>query len=446
MDAKKFLEGDNKKVAIAFGVLALIAIVGVVAIYSAYHSHKPNAANYQAQKSKNSGAGVETESIFRFTTDTKRNEGLEDIKSEVGELKSMIGTLVKENATLKQGMKSDSSEAKGAPISKQNQSQNTGTSFDISNVPPPPADYSSDDSDQKGGNKRVTPVQPKPIKPSGPDIEVFSTKATEVTEKAKPALVLPIGSVIKSYMLTGVIASPANTALRSVTGGGGVGGATGGSMGGNGGGGFGSGSGAGMGGGSVSAQNMGTPFAARIKGDSILPNGFTVAELNDCFLVGSAKADLSQSRAMVIGKKISCIKPNGEIYTADFTAFGQDEDGITGLAGKVVFKASSALARTFAAGILGGLGQALAPQPMQSFNSNATNGQSQNYQVPNMQYLFGSSFGNGVASASTLLAKYYLAFAEQMMPVIEVPNATPVTWILTEELVFTSKTNPANKK
>ena len=63
-----------------------------------------------------------------------------------------------------------------------------------------------------------------------------------------------------------------------------------------------------------------------------------------------------------------------------------------------------------------------------------------------MQYLFGSSFGNGVASASTLLAKYYLAFAEQMMPVIEVPNATPVTWILTEELVFTSKTNPANKK
>ncbi len=432
MDTKKILEGDNKKVAIAFGVLALIAIVGIIAIYSAYHNHKPNTANYQAQKNKNSGAGVETESIFRFTTETKRNEGLEDIKTEVGELKSAITALMKENQTLKQGSKNNDSQTKGAPMAQDNQSSKSA--FDPNNVPPPPANYSADDLEQKQSFKPVSPT--KVIKNSGPDIEIFSNKVAEVAEKPKPALVLPIGSVIKSYMLTGVIASPANTSLRSVTGGG-AGGSTGGAVG--------SGSGA-MGGAAISAQNMGTPFAARIKGDSILPNGFSVAELNDRFLVGSAKADLSQSRAMVIGKKISCIKPNGEIYTADFAAFGQDEDGITGIAGKVVFKASSALARTFAAGILGGLGQALAPQPMQSFNSNATNGQQQNYQVPNMQYLFGSSFGNGVASASTLLAKYYLAFAEQMMPVIEVPNATPVTWILTDELVLTSKINPANKK
>lgn len=428
MDLSKFLEGEKKYAAIGFAAVGLVAIIGGYLIYSHEQTKKVNVSSYQEQKNKNSGAGVDANSIFRFTTDTKRNEGLEDVKTEITELKSKIAEVLKENSSLKQQAKGPDT---GVPITSSgpiNTPQSTGQPPGTTTAMPPPIDYkavdSQSDSDALGGGVNA-PKKKAPI--GGPGISFYSDKPAETPAKQKPLLVLPTLSVLKSYMLTGVIASPANTSLKTSAS----------SMGGT----------SGMGGSvnsmgsgdTIAAKNFGTPFSARIKGDAILPNGFVVSELNDCFLLGGAKADMSQSRAMLIAHKITCIKPNGEIITSDINAFGQDEDGITGIAGKVVFKASSALARSFAAGLVGGLGAALAPQPVASYNSNASNGQSQTYQVPNAQYLFGSSLGNGASQASTLLAKYYLNFAEQMMPVIEVPNGTPVTWILTDDLVMAKK-------
>ena len=69
-----------------------------------------------------------------------------------------------------------------------------------------------------------------------------------------------------------------------------------------------------------------------------------------------------------------------------------------------------------------------APQAQQSFT------------VPNPGYLAGTAVGQGINHAATELSQFYLHFAKETFPVVEVTAGTRVTWILKESLVLKKRT------
>ena len=190
---------------------------------------------------------------------------------------------------------------------------------------------------------------------------------------------------------------------------------------------------------SQSANSVGAPFVTRLKGDAILPNGWRVADLGDCYLGGSATAVLSAERAYAIADQLSCVKPNGEVYEGAVKAYALDVDGTLGLACKVVSKQGSLLMQAALTGMVSGIGAALSPSTIPTYNSNGSNGSTQSYQYPNVGAVAATSAGAGVQQASAQLSKFYLQYASEVFPVCEVVSTTRATWVLREAVVLTRR-------
>jgi conjugal transfer pilus assembly protein TraB len=227
--------------------------------------------------------------------------------------------------------------------------------------------------------------------------------AVKRKEDAPQLLTLPINSALESVMLTGINAR-SNSA----------GGAASGTI--------------------LSANNVGAPFVSKIKGNAILPNGWKVSDFNDCFISGTGIAILSSERANVIANVMSCIDKRGNVYEAKVKAYGVDLDGIQGIAGRVVTKQGSLLAKTALAGVASGLGSAFSPTALPSYNQNAQSGDRQGIQYPNPNLIAGSALGGGISEAGRALSRFYLDYAKEMFPVIEVNAGTRITWILQESV------------
>jgi len=231
--------------------------------------------------------------------------------------------------------------------------------------------------------------------------EPTAAKEEEAVARPIPGPVIPVNSALEAVMLSGVNARQAGAVAGAV--------------------------------GSVtSANNVGAPFVSKIKGSAILPNGWKLSDLGDCLLGGSAVAVLSTGRAYAIADNISCIGADGELWESPIKAYGLDVDGTLGLAGKVVSKQGSLLLQAALTGMASGLGTALSPTALPSYNSNATSGSTQGYQLPNASYVAGSAVGTGVNSATSQLSKFYLEYAREVFPVVEVVSGTRITWVLKE--------------
>lgn len=255
-----------------------------------------------------------------------------------------------------------------------------------------------------------------PPLPSAPPAAVRPTlvidKPAPTTASAadsRPDPTFPIYSGIEAVMLSGVNARP-------------------------------SGSNGGPAGSVTRAIDVGAPFVSRVKGATIMPNSWKSSDLENCFIGGSATAVLSAERAYAISDKISCVFKNGEIYEGDIQAYGLDVDGNLGLAGKVVNKQGSMLMQAALTGMAAGLGSALAPTAVSSYNSNVGSGTTGAYTYPSPSFLLGTSVGTGVNKAATELSQFYLNFAKETFPVIEVTAGTRVTWILKQALTLKRKT------
>ena len=241
--------------------------------------------------------------------------------------------------------------------------------------------------------------------PARPSQKIWpSEKISEDNKKADPKLVIPINSGIEGVLLTGVNARPSGAV-------------------------------AGAAGASNSAVNVGAPFVTKLKGDAILPNGWKLNDLGDCFLGGSAIAILSAERAFAIADTISCVAANGDILEAPVKAYGVDADGIQGLSGKVVSKQGAILAQAFLTGIISGLGTALTPTAIPSYNTSATGG-TQGFQYPDSSLVARTAVGSGISNASSQISRFYLDFAKETFPVIEILAGTRITWILKESMEF----------
>jgi len=277
---------------------------------------------------------------------------------------------------------------------------------------PPPVDFGQ--SEGAPGNRsaqgRPSGDPPIPAEPARPEasriaLHVWADEAQPEPVRraadAAPPLTIPANSAIESVMLSGINAR-SNSA----------GGAASGTI--------------------LSANNVGAPFVTRVKGNAILPNGWKVPDFDDCFISGTGIAILSSERANVISNVISCVDRQGNVYEARIKAYGVDLDGIQGIAGRVVTKQGSLLAKTALAGVASGLGSAFAPTALPSYNQNAKSGDRQGIEYPNPGLIAGSALGGGINEAGRALARFYLDYAKEMFPVIEVNAGTRITWILQE--------------
>lgn len=251
---------------------------------------------------------------------------------------------------------------------------------------------------------------PLPVVPSRPVMVADPVEKVAADDaNKKPDLVLPMYTGIEAVMLSGINARP-------------------------------SGSGGGAAGSVTSAIDVGAPFVSRVKGVAIMPNSWKAPDLANCFIGGSATAVLSAERAYGIADHISCIFKNGDVYEAPMKAYALDVDGTLGLAGKVVNKQGAMLMQAALTGMAAGLGSALAPTAVPSYNTNVGNGQQQSFTIPNPGYLAGTAVGQGINHAATELSQFYLNFAKETFPVVEVTAGTRVTWILKESLVLKKRT------
>lgn len=244
----------------------------------------------------------------------------------------------------------------------------------------------------------------KPAEAAAPTPRVLQPVRMDSTKTETAArLLIPVNTGLEAVLLSGVAARPS--------------GATSGAL-----------------GSALSANSVGAPFVSRLKGDAILPNGWKVSDLGDCFLGGSAVAVLSAERAYAIADALSCVAANGDVYEGPVKAYGLDVDGTLGLAGKVVSKQGAILFQALLTGIASGLGTALTPTPIAGFNSAAANGSAQGVQYPDADAIARTAVGAGIGNATAQLSRFYLEFARETFPVIEVVAGTRITWVLKESI------------
>jgi conjugal transfer pilus assembly protein TraB len=255
-----------------------------------------------------------------------------------------------------------------------------------------------------------------PPEPARPKMVTDSDSGSSDGDKkdSRPDLVLPMYTGIEAVMLSGVNARPS--------------GSDGGSSG-------------GAAGAVRAALNVGAPFVSRVKGVAIMPNSWKAGDLENCFVGGSATAVLSAERAYAIADHISCIFRSGDVYEAPIKAYALDIDGTLGLAGKVVNKQGAMLMQAALTGVAAGLGSALSPTAVPTYSTNSGGSSEQSFTVPSPGYLAGTAVGQGVNHAATELSQFYLNFAKETFPVVEVTAGTRVTWILEEDIVLKKRSN-----
>jgi len=389
----------------------MFILLGVIAVGGAYRVISMNVGDSAAKKTKmtptaQSGvvmadmpdAKLPDPKVLRALPTNPRNTGLDDLKMVVEELKTNNERMARRLDSYEHREKlSPNGEAGG--LSNPLPGPTGGAS-----APVPPVDTTHLNAPL---DAPLAPIQP-PARSS--EFEIVRPQAAKgaAREKAptKPDLSMPRGVGLEAVLVTGIDAYIDTTSSRSkpnVTGKGG-------------------------------SANLFTPFVAKVKGAAIMPNNWKNSALVDCFVMGSAMGNLSSERAYLRADGISCIAESGEVFEGTLDALGFGEDGKAGMSGTVVSKQGSLLMRTFLASTVGGFANVLTPTPMTSFNSTATGNTKQQYTWPDPAYAGQSALAGGFSKSAEMLAQFYLDYAKQMLPVVEVIGGRRVTFILQDTL------------
>ncbi|MEM4134373.1 MAG: TraB/VirB10 family protein [Candidatus Micrarchaeia archaeon] len=177
------------------------------------------------------------------------------------------------------------------------------------------------------------------------------------------------------------------------------------------------------------SKGEGNPVPAlfRIKAPAVLPNSVK-ANLKGCFVIAEGLGSLADERAHLRLVNISCVGKKGQaVIDQKVKGFVVDNDGKIGLRGKVVSKMGSHLARTFIAGLFGGLAQVTGTQ---SYTYSVSGSGVVSTLNPGDAVKAGIS--TGITQTANALQKFYLELAQQTIPVIEIQATRNVTLVISE--------------
>lgn len=171
------------------------------------------------------------------------------------------------------------------------------------------------------------------------------------------------------------------------------------------------------------------PVFMRIGAPAILPNEVK-ANLKGCFVIGEAVGSLNDHRAHVRLVSISCLSKKGQaVIDQDITGFVQDHDGGIGLAGNVVSKMGSAVARLAAVGLLKGVGEAMSTA---ATSSNITALGQINTIGTTAKDVGLVAAGSAISNSAKGIVKIYEDMTLGSLPVIEVGNHKKITLMITK--------------
>lgn len=400
---KKYLE-DWKAMDPKFQwVIGGILVAGIIAIsINAMKEKKKDAESEKnisnvstsapVQSSPNSQTGA-TEFDYSVSPTTPRNQGLEQMELRLQAMEELL-----KKSRSDDGQYKELSHAKGDPSAAEKKDEINLEEA----LPKNRLDYKDPPTQDQQPQQNVAPE--KSLEKQKKMLIIPSDKAEDAQQNEDEVLLsIPVNSGIDAVLLTGFNARPSGSMSGSV-------------------------------GSSNSANDVGAPFVSRIKGLAIMPNRWKTGEIADCFLGGSAIAVLSTSRAYAVATTISCIAKDGAIYESPIRANAIDNDGTLGIAGNVVSKQGSLLLQASLTGMASGLGKAFSPQQVPSLTSSGSN-----FQIPSTSIIAGSAVAGGLDQANAQLAKFFLEYAKEIFPVVEVAAGTRLTWIVKETITLKRK-------
>ncbi len=186
------------------------------------------------------------------------------------------------------------------------------------------------------------------------------------------------------------------------------------------------------------ARGNPVPVLLRIQAPAVLPNEVR-ANLRGCFVIAEGVGNLADERAHLRLVSISCLSKKGQaVVDQEITGFVQDRDGKIGLAGRVVSKMGSAIARAMVGGFFGGIGQAM---QQAGSTSNLTALGTTTTIGTDLKDIGIVAAGGALSNAAKDIQKFYLELARQTMPVIEVGVKDKITLIVSKGVQLDIKNN-----
>lgn len=174
----------------------------------------------------------------------------------------------------------------------------------------------------------------------------------------------------------------------------------------------------------VSSSENPVPVLLKIVDNAVLPRGLR-GEIDTCHVTASAYGEISEERVRVRLDKISCTYLDGRVFVDNIDGYVTGEDGKSGIRGKVVWREGALLARSFVAGLLGGVSQGIGDAAGKT--SVSALGSVESY--PGSE-LYQQGIGSGVGAALNKYAEYNIKRAELYHPVIEVEAGRVVDIII----------------
>ncbi|ALU46154.1 TraB/VirB10 family protein [Pseudoalteromonas rubra] len=184
----------------------------------------------------------------------------------------------------------------------------------------------------------------------------------------------------------------------------------------------------------VGSQDQPIPIFMRVKREALMPNFFSL-DIRECMMLGAAMGDLASERVKIRAEAISCITADGQAIEKRINAVAvSSSDGLEGIRGTVVERSGKAIMNSVKAGFLSGFASAAKPQ---SLNAIVTEPEATTaWQSQNLNKFAGAGMMNGASNAMERVASYYLAIAESMWPVIEIPAGIEVDFIVQQGMTL----------
>jgi len=177
------------------------------------------------------------------------------------------------------------------------------------------------------------------------------------------------------------------------------------------------------------AKDNPEPMMFRVQAPAVLPNEVK-ANLSGCFVLANGTARLDAERVDPRLVSLHCLGQDGQsVIEEPIKGYVADKsDGTKGLRGIPVMKAGANMVRAFAAGALGGVGEAVRANNMTMSISplGATSTTTSGGEVAK------AGVGEGISEAAGDMRKVFLDLVRQSGPVIEIGPAKECTIILTE--------------
>lgn len=169
----------------------------------------------------------------------------------------------------------------------------------------------------------------------------------------------------------------------------------------------------------VGGESNTAPVTFKMLNQGFLPNG-KHTKLKGCFMTASAYGDISSSRGIVRGDRLSCIRKNGSVLDIpiEATVFNFGKNGIRGNA---VMRNSKIIGAAGTAGVLSGLGSAATGMSQtQSTSALGTTSSVNPSKVPL------NILGGATEKVASQLSEYYIKLAEKYHPDIDLQQGAIV--------------------